>query len=122
MAQADTTTRLPRGTKILSRAFFSAAEDIPESQRSAVVKAALGVIREELKTMREKTALAKAKAREKTGKPPVARGREAAGAIKALKKAVPVQAKPAMRRATKAAPKPATQQAPDASVETVVQS
>jgi histone H1/5 len=61
MAQATTSTRAPRGTKVLTQAFFAAADAIPEPQRADVVKAALTAIRDEIKAAREKAAAAKAK-------------------------------------------------------------
>src|ERR1700712_126339 len=68
MAKTSTTTRVPRGAKILTKAFFAAADEIPEPQRAEVVKAALALIRDELKAAREKVAVAKSKAKEKAGK------------------------------------------------------
>ncbi len=63
MAKATTSTRAPRGTKVLTQAFFSAADAIPEPQRATVIKAALSTIRDELKAAREKAAAAKVKAK-----------------------------------------------------------
>jgi hypothetical protein len=63
MAKAAASSRAPRGTKVLAQAFFSAAEEIPEGQRDAVVKAALASIRDTLKEAREKAKTAKAKAK-----------------------------------------------------------
>jgi hypothetical protein len=68
--KAGTTARAPRGTKILIKAFFSAADEIPEGQRDEVVKAAFAGIRDEMKAVREKEKATKAKAREATAKPP----------------------------------------------------
>jgi|HubBroStandDraft_3_1064219.scaffolds.fasta_scaffold1362740_1 hypothetical protein len=62
MAQAAT-ARAPRGTKILTKAFFDAAEEIPETVRADVVKASLALIRETLKVNREKASTARAKAK-----------------------------------------------------------
>jgi hypothetical protein len=70
MAQATTPARSPRGTKFLTQAFFSAAGEIPEAQRAAVVKAALTAIRDQMKASREKATLAKAKAKGKTAAAP----------------------------------------------------
>ena len=76
-------TRAPRGTKTLTQAFFSAADGIPESQRAAVVKAALAAIRDQLKEDREKVKVAKAKAQVKATKTPGAvRPKPAAAAPK----------------------------------------
>jgi hypothetical protein len=63
MATATTSARAPRGTKVLTQAFFSAADEIPEPHRAAVIKAALVAIREEMKVAREKASAAKAKAK-----------------------------------------------------------
>lgn len=68
MAKSTALSRAPRGTKILAKAFFSAAEEIPEPQRDAVIKAAFAAIRDELKIMREKAVVAKAKAKDKAAK------------------------------------------------------
>src|SRR3954471_12190969 len=73
MAKAAASSRAPRGTRVLTQAFFSAADEIPEGQRDAVVKAALASIRDTLKETREKAKAAKAKA--KAGGP--SRGRTA---------------------------------------------
>jgi hypothetical protein len=61
MATAASNTRAPRGTKILVQAFFAAADEIPEINRGAVVRAALTAIRDGLKADREKVAAAKTK-------------------------------------------------------------
>jgi hypothetical protein len=62
MAQAAT-ARAPRGTKLLTKAFFDAAEEFPETVRADVVKASLALIRETLKVNREKASTARAKAK-----------------------------------------------------------
>jgi hypothetical protein len=62
MAQAAT-TRAPRGTKILAKAFFDAALQFPETVRANVVKASLALIRETLKGSREKATAVKAQAK-----------------------------------------------------------
>ena len=49
--------RAPRGTKILTQAFFAALDDIPEMQQEAVSKAALVAIREQLQLRRQKARL-----------------------------------------------------------------
>jgi hypothetical protein len=81
MAQATTSARAPRGTKVLTQAFFSAADAIPEPQRTTVIKAALAAIRDELKAVREKAAAARAKAKSASS------AKKAAG--KPVKKAAP---------------------------------
>ena len=93
---ASTATRAPRGTKPVSQAFFTALETVPEASRSAVAKAALTMIRDEMKTRRDKEKLAAAKEKEKA--------RAAAPAKATPAKTTPVkaaQAKP--QRAAKAA-------------------
>ena len=71
MLKATTTaaTRSPRGTKPVSQAFFSALETIPEASRPAVEKAALAMIRDEIKMRREKTKAAAAKEKARTPAP-----------------------------------------------------
>jgi hypothetical protein len=54
-------TRAPRGTKILTKAFFDAAEEFPETVRADVIRASLAQIRETLKVNREKAAVARTK-------------------------------------------------------------
>jgi len=122
MAKATSITRAPRGTKILAKAFFTAADEIPEPQRAEVIRAALAVIRDDLKTTREKAAAAKAKAKEKTAKAPASPGRKAASTpkapAKAMKKAGSGQAKSPAKRPRKAPSQPAEPAMPDSSVET----
>lgn len=84
MARAAASTRAPRGTKILIQAFYAAADEIPESSRTAVVKAALAAIREELKDNRARASAVKAKAK---GRAAPVKGRKAAGRPKAAAKA-----------------------------------
>ena len=57
--------RAPRGTKILSQAFFAALSDIPEPQQEAVAKAALVAIKEQLALRRQKAKLVSARTRAK---------------------------------------------------------
>jgi hypothetical protein len=68
--KAGATNRAPRGTKNLIKAFFDAADGIPEGQRDGVVKAAMSGIRDELKAVREKAKAAKAKTRVSAAKAP----------------------------------------------------
>jgi hypothetical protein len=63
MAKDTTPSSLPRGTRVLTRAFFQAANGFPEATRPALVKAALAAIRDDLKTAREKATAAKTKAK-----------------------------------------------------------
>ncbi len=111
MLKAETTAvRAPRGTKPVSQAFFTALESIPEASRSAVAKAAQVMIRDELKTRREKLKIAAAK--EKARQPVAAK---ATAAKPAASKASP--AKPAAKK--RAAPKrPAEVAAPEMAEET----
>lgn len=51
---SETRTRAPRGTKILTQAFFAALDDIPHAQQDAVAKAALAAVREQLQLRRQK--------------------------------------------------------------------
>lgn len=61
MAKAETpSNRLPRGTKPVAQAFFAALESIPEASRSAVARAALALIRDELKVVHERPKIARA--------------------------------------------------------------
>jgi hypothetical protein len=55
MAKAETvSSRLPRGTKPVSQAFFTALEAVPEASRIAVAKAAYAMIRDGMKAQRDK--------------------------------------------------------------------
>ncbi len=53
--------RAPRGTKILTQAFFAALNDIPEIQQEAVAKAALVAVKEQLQLRRQKAKLLSAR-------------------------------------------------------------
>jgi hypothetical protein len=110
MAKPSSATRAPRGTKSLAKAFFAAADEIPQPQRAEVVKAALALIRDELKAAREKLAAAKAKAKEKTGKASASPVRKPADVAKAP---TTVQVKVLARRARKAASESAESTTPD---------
>jgi hypothetical protein len=68
---AQPAARLPRGSKPVSQAFFAALDSIPEGSRSAVAKAALSMIRDELKLQKEKAKAFVTK--QKTTKPAVAK-------------------------------------------------
>ena len=52
--QEPASTRLPRGTKPVAQAFLDALDTVPEQSRAAVSKAALSMIRDEIKAGREK--------------------------------------------------------------------
>jgi hypothetical protein len=93
-----TTSRAPRGTKVLAQAFFNAAEGVPEAQRAAVVKAALALIRDDLRAAREKSAAAKTKAKgksvsatpaKKMGRPVGSKNKASAAVAAKAKKAAP---------------------------------
>jgi hypothetical protein len=112
--KATVATRAPRGTKTLTQAFFSAADGIPESQRGAVVKAALAAIRDQLKEDREKVKVAKAKVR----------GAKTPGAIRPKLAAVAPKRQPVVaakgksgkaKPGRKAAPKPVSDVKPETS-------
>ena len=97
---ATTATRAPRGTKPVSQAFFSALETIPEASRAAVAKSALAMIRDEMKTRRDKMKVLAAKEKEKARMAPPA-----------VEKAAPAKAAP-KKRATKATAAKAAKAAP----------
>ena len=79
VAKAIAATRAPRGTKILTQAFFGAADEIAEPQRNTVVKAALAAIRDQLKANRQKAKVVKAKTKAPASKAsPVRRAQVAA--------------------------------------------
>jgi hypothetical protein len=125
MAKTTNAARVPRGTKIVAKAFFAAADEIPEPQRAEVLKAALALIRDELKAAREKVAIAKAKAKEKagTGKASANPVRKSAGVAKSQKKAATVRAKVPPKRTREAAPKSAEPTtATDGPIKTAAQS
>jgi methionyl-tRNA synthetase len=110
MAQAAT-VRAPRGTKILAKAFFTAAEEIAPAQRDAVIKAALAAIRDEMKVAREKAAVAK-----KVVKPAAKAPAKKAGAAKKIGRPVGSKNKPKAVKvpvvAKKATPPKAKKSAP----------
>ena len=95
MKATTTAARSPRGTKPVSQAFFAALETIPEATRAAVAKAALAMIRDEMKLRKEKTkaAAAKEKARTPAAKPAGRTAKAAAPKAKAAR--TPKAAKPA---------------------------
>jgi hypothetical protein len=66
--KATTAVRAPRGTKVLTGAFFAAAKDVPDDQRDGVVKASLAAIGDQLKDDRLKAKAAKARVKMKSGK------------------------------------------------------
>ena len=69
MAKTDTSsTRAPRGTKPVALAFFTALDATPEASRAAIGKAALALIRDEMKMKKEKMKIAAAKEKEKARK------------------------------------------------------
>jgi hypothetical protein len=112
--KATATTRAPRGTKTLTQAFFSAADEIPETQRDAVVKAALAAIRDQLKDDRDTAKLAKAKAKVKAGKAPTAvRPKLAAPAPKKQPVAALMGKKTKANRGRKVSPTPEPETEPE---------
>ncbi len=55
MAKAETqSTRLPRGTKPVAKAFLDALDSVSAAQQAAVARAAQILIRDELKARRDK--------------------------------------------------------------------
>ncbi len=111
MAKNTTSSSLPRGTRIVTRAFFEAANGFPEPARPSIIKAALTSIRDELKTAREKVAVAKAKAKAppkenaaKSAAKPAPRKAPAAAAKKAAPK-TPAPAETKKEASKKATPK-----------------
>jgi hypothetical protein len=57
----DPAARAPRGTRTVAQAFFQAVEEIPVDRRADVTKAALGLIRDQIKEARDKARAAKQK-------------------------------------------------------------
>ena len=105
---AATATRAPRGTKPVSQAFFTALESIPEMSRAAVAKAALTMIRDEMKTRKEKLKVATAKEKEKARSAPAAPAKTTSKAAPAKSAAKTAAAKPtSAKRGPKAAAAPA---------------
>ena len=74
MATSDAARpRAPRGTKILTQAFFAALSDIPQAQQEAVAKAALIAVKEQLQMRRQKAKLLDARTRASTRGTPATR-------------------------------------------------
>src|SRR3954469_20820428 len=104
MAKAETTsatTRAPRGAKPVAQAFLAALDSVPEAARSAVAKAAQVMIRDEIKSRREKAKAAAAK--EKARRPAAVKREPKAPAPEV---AEPVAATPIKRRSRKQAGAP----------------
>jgi hypothetical protein len=122
MAQATTSARAPRGTKTLAKAFFTAADEVPATQRDAVIKAALVTIRDEMKASRVKATAAKratkivAKAPAKKAVTPKRMGRPVGSKNKpkVVEAPVAVAEEVAPVEAVKVAPKAAKKAAPKA--------
>ena len=66
---ATTPIRAPRGAKPVSQAFLTALDAVPEPSRAAVARAAMSMIRHELKARNEKMKTAAAKAKENARTP-----------------------------------------------------
>jgi hypothetical protein len=99
---------------MLTQAFFSAAEGIPEAQRAPVVKAALAAIRDQLKEDREKTKVAKAKAKVKAGKTSTAGRPKITGPAPKEQSAVASKGKTSTAKpGRKASPEPTPEAAPE---------
>ena len=103
--------------KILAKAFFDAADEISEPQRAEVIKAALALIRDELKAAREKAAAAKVKAKGKAGKSSAGSlsklPRVAKALTKSPKEAASLQGKAPAKRARKMVSKPTEPATPE---------
>ena len=105
MAKSETASpRAPRGTKPVSQAFFAALDAIPEASRAAVAKAAQAMIRDEIKSQREKAKAASAK--DKARKPASRTKTVPAAAPKTVKKS------PVGKSGAAAASPPAKRRAP----------
>jgi hypothetical protein len=64
MAISETkSSRAPRGSRPVTQAFMTALESVPETSRSAVAKAAMAMIRDELRVAKGNMKLAAAKDR-----------------------------------------------------------
>jgi hypothetical protein len=122
MAKDPGTTRAPRGTKPVVASFFSALNEVPETQRAAVAKAAIASIRNEISVNRDAArakAKAPAKATRKTARVKQASPKKAAskksGAKVAAKRAAPAMKKSAPPLKQKAPRKkaPSKRPAPD---------
>ena len=57
----DPAARAPRGTRTVAQAFFQAVDEIPEDRRADVIKAALTLIRDQIKEAAEKARAARQK-------------------------------------------------------------
>ena len=101
MAKIDTgSTRAPRGTKPVSAAFFSALDAAPEAQRIAIARAAQVMIRDELRTRRERAKAVTTKARAATKTATTKKVAAKVGPAKSVAKSAP--AKPAKAGMSKA--------------------
>ena len=99
--EQSVSTRLPRGTRPVTQAFFTALDAVPEASRATVAKAAQVLIRDELKARREKIKAATAQTKT-TRKPPVAaKPAVAAKVIKPVE--APVASEPSKTRGRKRA-------------------
>ena len=109
-----TANRAPRGTKPVSQAFFSALESIPDASRAAVGKAALAMIRDEMKMRKEKlkAAAAKDKARAVAAAPAKAAPAKAAPAKQPAAKATNAKATNAKASGAKSVPAKRSAKAP----------
>ncbi len=107
MLKAETaSTRAPRGTKPVSQAFFTALDAVPEASRAAVAKAAQAMIRDELKTRRDKMKAAVVKEKTRAKAAPTAAAEAAKPSGRGRKPVVKTNgaAEPPKRRARKAQP------------------
>ena len=82
MAPTETaSTRLPRGTKVVQQAFFTALYGVADAQRPAVAKAALATIRDQLRS--EQVKANEASLKQKMRKPLATKPPAKAAALKA---------------------------------------
>lgn len=103
MAESPTApTRLPRGTKPVAQAFFTALATVPDAQRFAVARAAQILIRDGMRMQRQK---ARASALSAAAPSPVKRA-AAAGPKTAAKRRRATVAKP-LRQVTRRRPRAA---------------
>lgn len=91
----DPAARAPRGTRTVAQAFFQAVDEIPEDRSAEVVKAALTLIRDQIKEAGEKARAAKQK-----------RAGAKQPAKKQAAKKQPAKKAPARKQAKRAAPPP----------------
>lgn len=93
-------TRAPRGSRVVSQAFFAALDAVPDAQQAVVARAAQVMIRDELKRRREAAAKTAANGSRAA---PTRRAKPAAPGTRKAKAATPKRAR-RTRGATEAEP------------------